>query len=739
MSAKIYLRILQIGIIASLAIIFFVFPKLLFPYITSKQIPFNILIEVLLVFWLVFVWRYPKYRPKKNYITTGLIAYFIAILASCLVSVDFNLSFWGDAERMLGFFHLFHFLIFYYILITVFRTWREWKILLLSSVVIASIVSLIGLIGTNVYSVIGNTAYVSGYLIFNLFFSALLFFREKNRFWRWLYLLPAIVMLLEFKAADTSGGIIGLAVGILLLFFLLGIFHKRKNIRIISLVILILAVLTIAGIFSQRNSDWFQDNDFLNELTFQKDTFQTRLISWHSAWLDFRYHPIFGTGFGNYAIIFDKHFDSKFFDHARTETYFDRAHNNLIDIASTTGLVGLITYISIFIAVLYYLWTEFKRNGRRIGLEGGSRRNLEIVVIIALLGAYFVQNLAVFDSFTTYIALMMLLGFIYWIIKGKEGDIVSEEEIKTNNPIKELIVFLIILGVIIFAGIQFNVRSWRMFSGVISGYAQIVEGNLWTGFNTGRRALDNNNSLNRDGRVLYINLTTANPNLFYYLNKQQAQEVLDYIISLAEKNAKYNPKDSLMQLQLAQILDTVARTNYDDLDRFNYYSSQAVQAMEKSIEASPRRAPLYLIKGQILLARGERDKAIETIKYGINLNPNFPDGHCRLAQVYLLLEENDNVRIPLDKCIELNGVEQIKSDRLLKDAINYYANEQELEQAIVLTERLSVISEQDPEVWFNLVRLYLAIEEEEKARIAADKAIDLDSRLKEIVDELFGK
>lgn len=79
------------------------------------------------------------------------------------------------------------------------------------------------------------------------------------------------------------------------------------------------------------------------------------MISWRGAVKDFHNHPVIGVGFGNYAIIFDKMFDSKFYNYATGDTYFDRAHNNLIDIASTTGLVGLITYLSIFSSCLLFM------------------------------------------------------------------------------------------------------------------------------------------------------------------------------------------------------------------------------------------------------------------------------------------------------------------------------------------------------------------------------------------------
>ena len=306
MSEKFYLRLLQSGIIASLLIVFLVFQDLLFPFITSKQLTFNILTEFLFTIWLVFVLRYPRYRPKKNYITFGLLAYFTAVLASCAVSVNFSLSFWGNAERMLGLFHILHFLIFYLILITVFRSWREWRLLLFSSALAATVISLIGLYSGEIYSRLGNTTYVSGYLIFNIFFILILFFRSEHKAWRWLYVAPVVLMLVEFWLCHTSGAVIGLFLSLLLLFFLLGLFHKNRILRRGALVVFIVAVIGVISVFSQYQTTWFQ-NSFLRNLTFQKSTFQTRLISWRGAAADFPNHWLFGTGFGNYAIIFDKY------------------------------------------------------------------------------------------------------------------------------------------------------------------------------------------------------------------------------------------------------------------------------------------------------------------------------------------------------------------------------------------------------------------------------------------------
>src|SRR3989339_536464 len=133
------------------------------------------------------------------------------------------------------------------------------------------------------------------------------------------------------------------------------------------------------------------------------DTFQTRIISWKAGLKDFKAHPIIGVGHGNYAIIFDKYFTPDFYLQTRGETYFDRAHNNVVDIASTTGVFGISTYLFILLASAYYLIDGYRK--KYIGLH-------DFVLVSCLIIAYFVQNLAVFDSFITYMLIMVVYDYV---------------------------------------------------------------------------------------------------------------------------------------------------------------------------------------------------------------------------------------------------------------------------------------------------------------------------------------
>ncbi len=738
MAAKTYLRLLQAGLIISLFFVLFVFGQLVFPYITSKQLPFNILMEVLLIFWFIFILKYPVYRPKINLVTYGLLAYFLVILISSFTGVDFNLSFWGDVERMLGFFHLFHFFIFYLILITVFRHWSDWRALLGTSVLVAVIVSLIGLFGKHPHSTIGNTAYVSGYLIFNLFFAFILYIREKNN-WRYLYFLPILIMLIQFAKMKTSGAIIGLFGGIFIALLLLAILHVKRQVKIKLSILIFASLVAVIFLFSQQDASWFQ-NSFLRNLTSQKTTFQTRLLSWQGAWREFGNHPWLGTGFGNYAIIFDRQFNPKFFDYDQVETYFDRAHNNLIDIASTTGLLGLFSYLSIFIFVIIYLFKQLKRNDFKINYTSKGQKNLEIIVIFGLLTAYFIQNLAVFDSFVTYVGLMIILGFIIWLRHEEElsenlsaSAYVPAASFRGSKEGWLLLILLIITWLFIS---QYNLKPWRMLTGVIEGYKQVLTGKTIDGLETFRNSLIGT-PLDRDGRSTLINLAISNPILFTALPPERMPLEYDYVVELANQNLAYNEQDSLFLLQLAQLYDLGARIFADDPIKKDFYADKTLELSERAISASPGRIPVYLTKSQALLMKNDLTAAINVLEYAANLNVNYANTFCRLGQLYILNNQNDEAANAFNVCIDNGATEKLGAPAALAATASFLLERQDYERAVIVAEELVKSYDEDPEVWLNLAKLYLTVNKEEKAREAGQKVILLNPDYTNQVEALF--
>ncbi len=797
MSQKSYLFILKTGIFLSLLSSLLVFTKLIFPYISSKQIYFNILIEILAVFWLAFIIKYPNWnpfskaqgRPKRFLVTYGLIAYFFAILLSCFFSVDFNLSFWGDIERMLGFFHIFHFLIFYFIIITIFRSWKDWKKFFLASIFISTLVCLYGIFNQKYDSTIGNLAYVAAFYIFNIYFSLILFAKEKSKL-KWFYIVPIGIMAYGFFKTSISGAIVGLGFSFLVLGILYVFLSKNKKIKISISFLLITFFILIAGFCVGRNSEFIQNQSWLKplrEISWKKNTFQTRLISWKAAWLNFGEDPILGVGYGNYALIFDKYFDSSFYNYSYHETYFDRAHNNIIEIVATTGILGLASYLFIFLAVYYYLIKGYKK--KKIGLH-------DFILVSSLIIAYFVQNLAVFDSLVTYIAIMMTLGYVYWLSSDFKEDDKEENNLAMsdflilggiillafsflpygNQRVNKGLLFLFIIYVIamlfvywsqknsnknnkeliekdskelfvwIVGGIialliiwQYNVLPFKMMNKTIDSQIAFKQNDLWEAYQLQKEAMSYNTVLDRDSRVSYLkaiaNISSATKAVHQYQNK--APEIFEYAVELAKKNVAYNPHDSLNQQFLSQAYLALASVYADNDEKFDYYTTKALKAIDKSIEASPGRATTYFSKAQLYALRGEEKQALETANYAISLNPNYAEGYCALSQIYSTFNKELEALEAMNKCIDLGGLRSANSVDFLDALANYYTQKKDSNRLLKVLMRYSKISPKNTQVWISLANLYQEVGNNEKAIQAAKKAAQLDPSLERVAEDFI--
>ena len=742
MSQKLYLNILRFGVYLSLISVFLVFKNLLFPFITSKQIFFNILIEILLVFWAAFIIKYPEYRPRKNYVWFGLLAFFTATMLSCFTGVDFNLSFWGDVERMLGFFHIVHFLALYFIIITVFREWKDWKTLFIVSVVFSVMESIRAVTGDMSYGTIGNSAYVSGYLIFNVYFTLLLFFKEKNKTLRWLYLLALPFMFMAFKKTNTSGAIVGLGFSVMVVFFLYALLHKNKKIRIITVVSFLLLSLFTVYIFANKESDFVKKNSILRVvrgINLQKNTFQTRLISWRAAAKDFKNHPILGSGHGNYAVTFDKYFTPSFYDQTRGETYFDRAHNNVIDIASTTGGLGLISYLSIFMALAYYLINGYRR--KYIGIH-------EFILLTGLLTAYFVQNLAVFDSLVTYIGLMITLGYIYWLTKEGEDTIFDEAKetvVKAKHKFTKDRLFdnkeiytLALVGVMSFMVMYtYNIKPYKMLDLTIQGQRAWAAKDIKGTIDTYKEALSMNTVLDRDSRTSLIRLFAGGMQNLNKLDQEEAAKAIDFLVKVSDENVAYNQQDSLNQMMLAQILNGAATYYKNDANKFQFYSGRALEAIDASIVASPGRIPIYFQKSQIQITRGDQEGAIETLKYTTTLSDTYYDSFCHLGRTLLFYNKDEGAYYYIDKCLDLNGAHLISPVGVVKTYLNHYGELEDWPRIIKLYKQLTNLEKNRSEHWINLAKLYAQEGEKEKAIEAAGKASELEPGIAQYVNEFI--
>ncbi len=745
MSEKTFRSILKIGVFASLATIFVVISNMYFPYVSSKQLIFNILIEILLVFYFVFIIKYPKYRPKKSLVLIGLVSYFLAIVLSLFVSVDFNLSFWGDMERMLGLFGLLHFLALFFIIISVFRTKKDYYQLfnVLLVVCLLIVFFLFGSLGEkHSQSILGNRAYLAAIMLFALFLNSLMLNRVKDWWLKLLYISAFPFFIFGLIKADISGSHAGLAVGIFVSLFIFSIFSKNRKIKVIGLSALSVFVVAIVMLFAFRDHKAFDNNYIgaaLRDFNSENVTLNTRLISWKAAGKYLIDHPvnlIFGVGHGNYALIFDKYFDAKFYDFDRSQTYFDRAHNNLIDIGTTTGIVGLLAYLSLMVFVFISFIKAYVKNKENDDSYKGLGV-VELSILSGLLAAYFIQNLAVFDSFATYIFIMIIIAFAHFLNVANSG---GEEMAKGSRKVKESTLFIVFLIIASFFIFNVNVRAIKTSNLAIEGYIAFHNKDLVKAYNMYSEMKELNSFLIRDARgTCADNVVNFFPLLLEDTSKEDLERIILLSIEFVDANVDYNPSDSMTLFKASRIYETASKfyLHYRENEKASDYNMIALNYMNLAIESSPQRVPLYSYKSNLLLSFNKKEEAISLLVEASSINTKMPDPFCQLSDLYFTDENIDSFLDVFPKCINNGGLIYLGMEDFVSKFEKYFYERNDWESLSIMYKVLIANNSSNASWLSNSALSHQNIGDYETARLHALMILDVDKSYQNAVDKFL--
>lgn len=404
------------GIFALFVTPFIVADTLFFPFITGKNFYFRAVVEIILALWLILIALEPSYRPKRSWVLLSVIAFTFAMGIATIVSFDPVKAFWSNFERMEGYITTLHLAAYFLVVGSMITTQKMWSYFWHTSLGASILLSLYGIFqflgkatigsigGDRVDSLFGNPIYFAGYLLFHIFITAFYCVRywEKGIGVRLLYLATILLNTLVMFLTLTRGAVIGLVGGVLTV----GVVHLlfgSKRVRKIGIGIFVVLILIVGIFISVKDSTTVQENPVLARIasiSLEENTVQARFMVWGMAWEGFKDRPLFGWGQDGYINVFNKHYDPNMYNQ---EQWFDRAHNVFLDWLIAGGVVGLLTYLSLFVALLWYLLV---RTGKEFSF-------MERSILVGLVGAYIIQNVFVFDNIASYLFLFSFAAFIH--------------------------------------------------------------------------------------------------------------------------------------------------------------------------------------------------------------------------------------------------------------------------------------------------------------------------------------
>ncbi len=335
----------------------------IFPFIVGKAIYSRILIEFIFGLWIILIFLDKTYRLKLSIVFLSLLIYLIIVFIASLFGVSFVRSFWSTYERMQGIFDLIHWIAFILVIISVYKDWKDYKKLFIVNSVVSIIVcsELLYTYGNIVFlkDTIGNPSYKAQYCMINLFLVGLLLVKQyqyNNRIISWMNLFYVIVILLNLITLWFAGSraiFVSLFVSLFVLSTIYLFVKNTKIIKYFAYCIISLLLFLLLVVFIILKFDFIvSDDTSVNRLNYvvvklrnisTDNGNQQRIVTINASIDAFYDRPILGWGAENYIAAWGSNITSE------TLEVFDTPHNILLETLNTSGILGFMSYILIWI------------------------------------------------------------------------------------------------------------------------------------------------------------------------------------------------------------------------------------------------------------------------------------------------------------------------------------------------------------------------------------------------------
>ncbi|MGB4313251.1 MAG: O-antigen ligase family protein [Natronincolaceae bacterium] len=384
---------------------YFYFPKIYFVYIISA---------IMLVIWFL---NREGNKPDFNSVEKPVICYLFIVIISTVFSVNHIISLYGNFRREEG---LFAIIVYIYLYIVANRNYifseKPVKFLLFSATIIA-VYGVFQYFGFDpvprdlerinwskrAFATMGNPDFLGSYLVLILPISVFAYFYARKN----IYLLTSGLIYLSLLCTMTRSAWLGALFSIAVLTVYSVIYGLGKKHIAILLVIFVIITIVMNNISSGKVIGRF----FTIGLDFKKIVNQApdyqkagagRVFIWERVLKLISQRPLFGYGLETLGIVFTERFYCDVVERYNRVIIFDKAHNEYLHIAVTTGVPALMAY-------LYFVLNIVIKAIKNVG------KNIMIIPLLCSVIGYLVQ--AFFNISVVSVA------YVYWIALGMLSNI----------------------------------------------------------------------------------------------------------------------------------------------------------------------------------------------------------------------------------------------------------------------------------------------------------------------------
>lgn len=370
---------------------------------------------------------------------------------------------------------------------------------------------------------------------------------------------------------------------------------------------------------------------------------QIRLIVWKGAIKIWQRYPVLGSGPETFAYSYYLDRPMEHNQVSEWDFLYNKAHNELLNLLATTGVVGLSAYVllmsSCFFVTGKLLWAGFKqKNKAQLEQPTANQLNLYLGITAGLIG-FNITNLLGFSTVMVSVLWVFFMSYL-GLAESKDKDLhqsslATPTATPTNqSSFKKLsffqIITLILLVLIVFHLSLKIVMIWQADHLHFKGKRQFSAQQYQAGVENLQKAV----------------LLAPNEALFY-------DELADSYAKIAVRF--FETKETEMAQQYAQLAQATSEQALT-LNPFhlNFYRSQSSiysqlsvvderflelskQTLIQAQAMAPTDPKLVFQQGLLELTAGDKLLAIATIERAVEMKPNYHQARYRLGLIF----END--------------------------------------------------------------------------------------------------
>ena len=526
---------------------------------------------------------------------------------------------------------------------------------------------------SRVFATFGQPNWLAAYVITLLpvMFTLTIITPYQSRLKKWWFGLTTLLMTIVLLFTQSRSGVVGLGAGMIVLATGFGWLFRKKSSQLVQFgLISLLVLLPIAywgspftpglnSLFKQEAAPTSAEVKLEPTNRLEDggtDSGEIRKIVWTGAIDIWKRYPILGSGVETFAYSY---YQDRPLEHnlvSEWDFLYNKAHNEFLNFLATTGIVGLIAYLTLLIS--------FGVIGIKTFLDQQTKKPNQALLTLAFISGLLALSISNFFGFSTVmVAVLLFLYPAFILVQQQPKSIAEKQTIKDFSSDGTQWFGLGVVWLVVLYFLIAITSMWRA-DHFLYQAKQFAAQQLYL---ESVPLLEKAITLSPREALYYQELGTTYAHLAVILAINEDTQTAATVVDLAEKTSQQaltlNPAHLNFHKALARTYIILSQVSPTALPK-------AEQALTAAQERAPSDAKIKFNRALVALDLEKLDQAEKLMLEAIEMKPNYEAVYQRLAQIYIQQGRYDQARkqyqtildtIAPNKTEVLEQIEQLNS------------------------------------------------------------------------------